>query len=310
VQLVLTGEAAYDWEQCARRFGIEGVSIAASSRIFGPITMGLRRKLVMLPADMVAGLPEVDLHAVIAHEFAHIHRNDFLKNLIYEVLSLPVSYHPLFRFTRERIMESREIVCDEMAAETAGRNAYARSLLRLASLLVTGMSIRTPHAIGILDANVFERRLMRLTGKHNSVRGVRRLGIVIACAALGVGTCGTVLALSMRVNTDSAASDEKSSKTTEPLKVSAEEMAGNVVHKVPPIYPVEAKKEKIQGTVVLEAIIGKDGAVENLEAISGPKELQKSSLDAVRQWTYKPFLVNGDPVEVKTTINVIYTLAK
>jgi TonB family protein len=310
VQLVLTGEAAYDWEQCARRFGIEGVSIAASSRIFGPITMGLRRKLVMLPADMVAGLPEVDLHTVIAHEFAHIHRNDFLKNLIYEVLSLPVSYHPLFRFTRERIMESREIVCDEMAAETAGRNAYARSLLRLASLLVTGMSIRTPHAIGIFDANVFERRLMRLTGKHNSVRGVRRLGIVIACAALGVGTCGTVLALSMRVNTDSAASDEKSSKTTEPLKVSAEEMAGNVVHKVPPIYPVEAKKEKIQGTVVLEAIIGKDGAVENLEAISGPKELQKSSLDAVRQWTYKPFLVNGDPVEVKTTINVIYTLAK
>jgi TonB family protein len=310
MEVVLTGEAALDREQCAKRFGTGEVSIAASSRIFGPLTMGLRRKLVMLPTNMVAGLPGTDLRTVIAHEFAHIHRNDFLKNLIYEVLSLPVSYHPLFWLTRERIMESREMVCDQMAAETSGRNEYARSLLRLASLLVEGMSIRTPHAIGIFDANVFERRLMRLTGKANDIRGVRRLAIVVACAALGVGTCGSVLALSMHVDAASAASDENKPKTTEPLKVSAGEMAGNVVRKVPPVYPVAAKKARIQGTVELEAIIGKDGSVEHLEAVSGPKELQESSLDAVRQWTYKPFLVNGDPVEVKTTISVIYTLAK
>jgi TonB family protein len=310
MEVVLTGEAALDREQCAKRFGTGEVSIAASSRIFGPLTMGLRRKLVMLPTNMVAGLPGTDLRTVIAHEFAHIHRNDFLKNLIYEVLSLPVSYHPLFWLTRERIMESREMVCDQMAAETSGRNEYARSLLRLASLLVEGMSIRTPHAIGIFDANVFERRLMRLTGKDNDIRGVRRLAIVIACAALGVGTCGSVLALSMHVDAASAASDENKPKTTEPLKVSASEMAGNVVRKVLPIYPVAAKKARIQGTVELEAIIGKDGSVEHLEVVSGPKELQESSLDAVRQWTYKPFLLNGDPVEVKTTINVIYSLAK
>jgi outer membrane biosynthesis protein TonB len=57
-------------------------------------------------------------------------------------------------------------------------------------------------------------------------------------------------------------------------------------------------------------VIGKDGTVEELRVASGPKELQQSSLDAVRQWIYKPFLLNGDPVEVKTTINVVYSLAK
>jgi outer membrane biosynthesis protein TonB len=57
-------------------------------------------------------------------------------------------------------------------------------------------------------------------------------------------------------------------------------------------------------------VIGKDGTVEELKVASGPKELQQSSLDAVRQWIYKPFLLNGDPVEVKTTINVVYSLAK
>jgi len=61
---------------------------------------------------------------------------------------------------------------------------------------------------------------------------------------------------------------------------------------------------------VLRAIISKGGTVENLQVVSGPKELQESSLDAVRQWMYKPFLLNGDPVEVKTTINVTYSLAK
>jgi TonB family protein len=87
-------------------------------------------------------------------------------------------------------------------------------------------------------------------------------------------------------------------------------MQGNIAHKVTPIYPLKAKKEKIEGKVVLAAIIGKDGAVENLAVVSGPKVLQQASLDAVRQWTYKPFLLNGNPVEVKTTVTVTYTLLK
>jgi outer membrane biosynthesis protein TonB len=56
--------------------------------------------------------------------------------------------------------------------------------------------------------------------------------------------------------------------------------------------------------------VGKTGDVENLKVVLGPRELQQSSLDAVRQWKYKPYLVNGDPVDVKTTISVVYSLQK
>ena len=87
-------------------------------------------------------------------------------------------------------------------------------------------------------------------------------------------------------------------------------MAENLLNKVVPVYPPEAKKARIQGTVVLDAVIGKDGKVENLRVVSGPSQLQQSSLDAVRQWTYKPYLLNGDPIEVKTTVNVVYSLGK
>jgi protein TonB len=87
-------------------------------------------------------------------------------------------------------------------------------------------------------------------------------------------------------------------------------MAGNRLEGPIPKYPEAAKKARIQGKVVLSAVIGKDGTVETLSVISGPKELQQSALDSVRQWKYKPYLLNGDPVEVKTTVNVIYSLAK
>ena len=87
-------------------------------------------------------------------------------------------------------------------------------------------------------------------------------------------------------------------------------MAGNLISKVSPVYPPDAKKARIQGKVLLKAVIGKDGHVEHLDVVSGPSELQQSSVDAVRQWVYKPYLLNGDPIEVETTISVIYTLKK
>jgi protein TonB len=81
------------------------------------------------------------------------------------------------------------------------------------------------------------------------------------------------------------------------------------VVKVPPVYPVDAKKQKIQGTVVLSVVIGKDGSPENIKVTGGPDALQQSALDAVRQWRWQPFLLNGDPIEVLTTINIVYQLA-
>jgi protein TonB len=62
--------------------------------------------------------------------------------------------------------------------------------------------------------------------------------------------------------------------------------------------------------VILDATIGKDGTVENLKVLSGPAPLQQSALDSVRQWKYKPYLLNGDPVEVETKITVVYSLSK
>ncbi|RXS95760.1 energy transducer TonB [Silvibacterium dinghuense] len=202
------------------------------------------------------------------------------------------------------------MVCDAMAAGIAGPKDYARSLLRLAALLLEGAPLPIPHAIGLFDANVLERRLMKLTAKRDEIRGSRRLAIVLTCATFGVGVCGSALALGMHGSTISAQSEDAApTKTPKKIAVAPGVMAGNKINGTQPKYPEEAKKERIQGTVVLKAVIGKDGKIEGLKVVSGPKELQSSALDAVKDWTYKPYLLNGDPVQVETQIHVIYTLA-
>ena len=307
--IVLTGQAAKCWSQCENRFGIHGASIAASSRVFGPVTIGFSQKMVLLPASMASIIPEADIHTIIAHEFAHMRRNDFAKNLLYELLSLPIAYHPLSWLTREHITESREILCDQMASKLGGRTQYARSLLRLASLLVAGVPARSPHTIGIFDTKKFERRLMKLTEKQSEIPAPRRFAILIVCIAFGLATCGSALALSIQVSPTVSPATDSSSKKAAPLTVPPGIMAGNRIGGADPRYPAEAKKDKVQGTVVLDAIIGKDGSIHKLTVVSGPKELRKSSADAVRTWKYKPYLLNGHPVEVETRINVVYTLA-
>ena len=307
--VALSSYAAEYWAQCESAFGVEGASLGTSRSVYGPITIGINRKFVLLPPDMLSALPDAEFRNAIAHEFAHMQRQDFLKNLFYELLSLPVRFHPVFSLTNERLMETREMICDQLAAGPADHQQYARSLLRLASLLVEGVPARTPHTIGIFDSTTFERRVMRLTEKPAQPTAMRRFVTSAACALLGAGICATSLALSVHVDALAAGSEQSSSKTTGPVSVSVDVMQNHILHKVPPMYPEDAKKARIQGKVVLDAVISKTGEVEQLKVVSGPKELQQSSLDAVRQWTYKPYLLNGEPVEVKTTINVIYTLA-
>lgn len=83
---------------------------------------------------------------------------------------------------------------------------------------------------------------------------------------------------------------------------------GLLVHKVVPQYPPLARDAHIQGSVVLQAVIGKNGQIENVQVVSGPAQLARAAVDAVKQWRYKPYFLNGQPVEVQTMINVNFSL--
>lgn len=93
------------------------------------------------------------------------------------------------------------------------------------------------------------------------------------------------------------------------MPLSAGIAVGMLAKKKQPIYPQDAKDARVSGTVVLQALIGRDGKVHDLHVVQAPwPSLAASALVAVSQWEYKPYLLNGEPVEVETTVNVIYSL--
>lgn len=377
----LGGHARESAHRYAQLFAVPHARIAVSSAIGGPITLGIRRPVLLLPAHLDATLPAEDLDAVLAHEFAHMRRRDFAKNLLYQLLSLPIAFHPVAWLTRSRVSETRELICDDLAANAVeGRRRYARSLLRLAAQFAARPHVTpTPHAIGIFDthpARNFERRIMNLTHHSIELRGAARFVPTALSIMLIAGACTAALAYRQQVaapqtqeTAQSPAATSASTATQSPsapssftlaiprsadgkpaanfaietqtasvadpspkkvmflklltppvigadqtsaqggLKVSTNDMAGNRVGYVNPIYPPEAKEKKLTGTVILNATIGKDGTIQSLVVVSGPEIFQKSAIDAVHQWTYKPYLLNGDPVAVETTITVNYALA-
>ncbi len=97
--------------------------------------------------------------------------------------------------------------------------------------------------------------------------------------------------------------------TPQRVRVSQGVSQGLLIRQVKPNYPALARQARIQGTVVLQAVISKDGSIEHLTLVSGHPMLAPAAIEAVKQWKYKPYFLNGEPVEVDTTINVNFTLA-
>jgi protein TonB len=95
-----------------------------------------------------------------------------------------------------------------------------------------------------------------------------------------------------------------------PVRLSSIIVAGLALYKPTPAYPAIAKAAGVEGTVVLQATISKNGTIEDLRVASGPAMLQQAALDTVKMWRYRPYLLNNLPVEVETTVNVVFTLGR
>ncbi|MGC9157701.1 MAG: energy transducer TonB, partial [Terracidiphilus sp.] len=94
------------------------------------------------------------------------------------------------------------------------------------------------------------------------------------------------------------------------VRLSAGIAGGLLVKRIDPVYPEIAKMARISGTVVIDATISKTGAIENPRVLSGPEMLRTAAIDAVRNWRYRPYRLNGEPVDVETTVKVVFALGE
>ena len=109
---------------------------------------------------------------------------------------------------------------------------------------------------------------------------------------------------------DQAQTQEASKPKVPRLRISGNVANSKLKHKVQPRYPQEARDSRLQGTVRLHVVLSTAGKVQQLDLVSGDPILAKAAIEAVRQWEYKPMLLNGEPVEVDTTVDVIFSLVQ
>ena len=178
--------------RCLKAFNVPDVAIICSPDAIGPVTLSFPRPVLILPSSFFTDVSEADFSSAICHELAHIRRHDFLLNLFYELVSVPVSFHPALMWVKNRIALTRELACDEAAAtKLASRTHYARSLLNLAQAAnLSAIRTQSNAALGLFDTNTLEERVMNLLRNPN--RSNRMWGTALALVATSLLTVASV----------------------------------------------------------------------------------------------------------------------
>lgn len=159
---------------CQRHFRREVPTLRSSRRAPSPLTMGWRHPVIVLPAGLVGHLSDEQARSVIAHEMAHVLRRDYACNLVYEVLSLALAWHPAVAYIRRQIHLTRELACDErVVCALVSPAVYARSLIAVTRL---GLASGAPGlAIGTSGDHTLDQRVRRLFTYEPSSTAAGRL---------------------------------------------------------------------------------------------------------------------------------------
>jgi beta-lactamase regulating signal transducer with metallopeptidase domain len=179
--------------RCGAALSLEGVDLLVSGSIAGPVAL---RRTIVLPAALFAETSEDVLTTAIGHEMAHVARRDFSLKLLYEMLYLPLSFHPAAMLIHRGIENSREMACDEMVAGRLLEPAvYARSIAGIAAAM---LSLDRPgYVLGVFDGDILEERIRSLMERRGS--DLRRARIALAAGLSALALClvvGTGLAVS------------------------------------------------------------------------------------------------------------------
>ena len=192
-EIVSNDRVAEVIRRCELEFGTRAgaVKVYRSETLPVPVTTGLFHPVIILPESLLREDNIDILTSAIGHEFIHVARRDYLLNLIYELLFVPISFHPAAALLRRRVRETRELCCDELVAERIlNAEVYARSLVRLASSAPPLRRLSVTTTVGIADADILEARIMSLLKKPNlhtrwkkSLLVVVSLLLLVPCAA-------------------------------------------------------------------------------------------------------------------------------
>jgi TonB family protein len=304
----LTPEQDEIWRRCKQSFSLDTARILSSTRISGPVTLGLREPVLLVPVDFAAGCTAQDFLAALAHECAHMRRRDFQKNLLYEIAIVLVGFHPVTWILKAHIAQTREMICDRMATEQViDPRSYTQSLLRLASMVAVTARVSTTHAIGIFDANILEKRIMMMQIKKQHLSGALKFGVMIPATLLLLSAAfgGAAMAVVIEAQSSSPTA-AKAQPYGQTYRIGGEVSAPVLVFQKDADFPKSEIKLKVfDGNVVLSLVVDASGVPHNVHVVKSLKpDFDAQAVQAVRQYRFTPAKRSGEPVAVAMNIEV------
>ncbi len=274
-----------------------------SSEVTGPITFGWFRPVIVFP-DSFDELEPAMQKAVACHELLHVKRGDWFWNAFEELVRTVFWFHPGFYWLIGQIQLTREQVVDEQAVALLGsRKTYLHSLVEIARWKTSAASMPAPL---FLRECQFSRRVRHLL-QLREVRMSKTKSTVFwsVCVALLMASGWWILAALPLTATPSVRMPQEEPAAGEPVRVGSRVMANKLVHQVDPEIPGHAGSSRPLAQFILSIVIDGNGEVQRVEILQGDKAHPPSNSavpDAVRQWRYEPFLLDGKPVPVRTTV--------
>lgn len=224
--------------------GSRRVQVLRSETLPVPVTMGLIQPAIILPDSLLREGNDELLTSAIGHELIHVTRQDYLLNFIYELLYVPISFHPAAALLRRRIKQTRELCCDELvAARILNAEVYARSLLRLAGSAPTLRRLSVTTTVGIADADILEARIMSLLTKPKNTRWKKTLLFVVSLLLLV--PCAAAAAFNMRFDLEANAQDLSQQEKARQKETEVEKEKQQVEMRVRQGDPADVMKERI-----------------------------------------------------------------
>lgn len=293
-------------ENAACSVGIEPGAVLISEGEGVPAVSGLLRPRIIVPGQTAVELSEEELRAVLLHENAHRRRYEPLR-LSLQRLALTVFffYPPLWLLLRE-LNSSAEMACDEAVLEAGtGMETYAAAIARMLGFWTAeGLAV---SMLGFGSLTPIRARLSRLEKKGRYITMTRHR-LAILAAVLVVVILSFIPLAPLADSPPAPPAVPAAPEAPEEVETPPELLPESIAY---PEYPQEARKAGIEGEVLLEVAVGKDGAVKDVkvrQGIPGHPELAENAVKAVKNWTFKPGLRNGVPFETEVLIPLAFSL--
>jgi TonB family protein len=295
--------------------------VYASSQVHHPMAVGIIKPFVLIPEHLLNKLQDSELRGILLHELSHIHHRDQLTGVLQRFVTALNWWNPFAFVLSAAHSKAREEISDNHVLLQNNSKEYAECLINLAEK--TNLFKRIPVSAGLASPHIpLKERVKHILSKERIMdTNLKKstIGVMVLAAFLVlIGIAGSRLTFATSENepamekadTEFSAVQEKDQKKAQEKEKSEKQdvKPPELIKKVDPVYPAEARKAGIEGAVTLEAATDKFGRVESVKVLKSVPELDQAAIDAVKQWVYEPMVIDGKPHGVVFTVTCRFSL--